>query len=206
MVGEIRDAETARIAIESALTGHMVLTTLHTNDAPGAIVRLQKMGIESFLTASAVDCVVAQRLARKLCSHCKKRAMVPERALVDAGFKVGGDLEAYEPVGCGRCSGSGYRGRIGLFSVMAMSEGIKEMTVAGAPEADLTQVAREEGMLTLREAGLDQGARRRHLDRGSRARLTLKAAPERCRKRCSMSIDFAAVLSKMVRSAPRTST
>jgi type IV pilus assembly protein PilB len=79
---------------------------------------------------------------------------VPENALVEAGFKVGGDLEFYEPVGCGRCSGSGYRGRIGLFSVMAMSERIKEMTVAGAPEADLTQVAREEGMLTLREAGL----------------------------------------------------
>jgi len=154
MVGEIRDAETARIAIESALTGHLVLTTLHTNDAPGAIVRLQKMGIESFLTASAVDCVVAQRLARKLCSHCKKRTAVPQAALVEAGFRVGADVEAYEAVGCGRCTGSGYRGRIGLFSVMAMSERIKEMTVAGAPEAELTQVARQEGMLTLREAGL----------------------------------------------------
>jgi len=154
MVGEIRDAETARIAVESALTGHLVLTTLHTNDAPGAIVRLQKMGIESFLTASAVDCVVAQRLARKLCSHCKKRVMVPQTALIEAGFRVGGDLEAYDAVGCGRCTGSGYRGRIGLFSVMTMSERIKELTVAGAPEAELTQVARAEGMLTLREAGL----------------------------------------------------
>jgi type IV pilus assembly protein PilB len=154
MVGEIRDAETARIAIESALTGHLVLTTLHTNDAPGAIVRLQKMGIESFLTASAVDCVVAQRLARKLCSHCKKRTVVPMAALTEAGFRVGADVEAYEPVGCGRCSGSGYRGRIGLFSVMVMSDRIKEMTVAHAPEAELTQVAREEGMLTLREDGL----------------------------------------------------
>ena len=154
MVGEIRDAETARIAIESALTGHLVLTTLHTNDAPGAIVRLQKMGIESFLTASAVDCVVAQRLARKLCSHCKKRVLVPQTALIEAGFRVGGDLEAYEAVGCGRCTGTGYRGRIGLFSVMPMSERIKELTVAGAPEAELTQVARAEGMLTLREAGL----------------------------------------------------
>ena len=154
MVGEIRDAETARIAVESALTGHLVLTTLHTNDAPGAIVRLQKMGIESFLTASAVDCVVAQRLARKLCSHCKKRTAVPQAALVEAGFRVGADLEAYEAVGCGRCTGSGYRGRIGLFSVMAMSDRIKEMTVAGAPEAELTQIARQEGMLTLREDGL----------------------------------------------------
>jgi type IV pilus assembly protein PilB len=154
MVGEIRDAETARIAVESALTGHLVLTTLHTNDAPGAIVRLQKMGIESFLTASAVDCVVAQRLARKLCSHCKKRALVPQTALIEAGFRVGGDLETYEAVGCGRCTGTGYRGRIGLFSVMTMSERIKELTVAGAPEAELTQIARAEGMLTLREAGL----------------------------------------------------
>ena len=154
MVGEIRDAETARIAIESALTGHLVLTTLHTNDAPGAIVRLQKMGIETFLTSSAVDCVVAQRLARKLCSHCKRRAMAPQAALTEAGFRVAGDLDVYEPVGCGRCSGTGYRGRVGLFSVMVMSDRLKEMTVAAAPEAELTKVAREEGMLTLREDGL----------------------------------------------------
>ena len=154
MVGEIRDAETARIAVEAALTGHLVLTTLHTNDAPGAVVRLQKMGIESFLTASAVDCVVAQRLARKLCSHCKRRAVVPQTALIEAGFRVGADLEAYEAVGCSRCSGTGYRGRVGLFSVMVMSERIKELTVAGATEADLTLLAREEGMLTLREDGL----------------------------------------------------
>jgi type IV pilus assembly protein PilB len=154
MVGEIRDAETARIAIESALTGHLVLTTLHTNDAPGAIVRLQKMGIETFLTASAIECVVAQRLARKLCSHCKRRTLVPMSALSEAGFRVGADLEAYEPGGCARCSGTGYRGRIGLFSVMVMSDRIKEMTVAGVPEGELTKAAREEGMLTLREDGL----------------------------------------------------
>src|SRR5919106_1550406 len=97
MVGEIRDAETARIAIEAALTGHMVLTTLHTNDAPGAVTRLAKMGIESFLTASAVDCVVAQRLARKLCPHCKQRTVISQAALAEAGFRVGADLEAYEP-------------------------------------------------------------------------------------------------------------
>ncbi|MDQ3572906.1 MAG: Flp pilus assembly complex ATPase component TadA [Actinomycetota bacterium] len=156
MVGEIRDAETARIAVEAALTGHLVLSTLHTNDAPGAIVRLQKMGIESFLTASAVDCVIAQRLARKLCSQCKRRGVMPKRALADAGFRVGADLEVYEPVGCARCSGSGYRGRIGLYSVMVMSDRIKEMTVAGVPEAELTGIAREEGMLTLREDGLSK--------------------------------------------------
>jgi type IV pilus assembly protein PilB len=154
MVGEIRDAETARIAVESALTGHMVLSTLHTNDAPGTVVRLAKMGIESFLTASAVDCVVAQRLARTLCTHCKKRVMIPQVALSEAGFRVGADLEAYEPVGCGRCNQSGYRGRIGLFSVMEMSDELKELTVDGASEAVLTAAAREQGMLTLREDGL----------------------------------------------------
>jgi type IV pilus assembly protein PilB len=154
MVGEIRDGETARIAIEAALTGHMMLTTLHTNDAPGAITRLSKMGIESFLTASSVDCVVAQRLARKLCGHCKRRTMIPEQALVDAGFRVGAELEAYEPVGCARCNQSGYRGRVGIFSVMKMSERIKEMTVDQVAEAEIAVAAREEGMLTLREDGL----------------------------------------------------
>jgi type IV pilus assembly protein PilB len=154
MVGEIRDGETARIAIEAALTGHMMLTTLHTNDAPGAITRLTKMGIEAFLTASAVDCVVAQRLARKLCTHCKRRTIVPPQALADAEIRVGGELEAYEPVGCSRCNQSGYKGRVGLYSVMTMSERIKEMVVAQEPEAEIAAVAREEGMLTLREDGL----------------------------------------------------
>jgi type IV pilus assembly protein PilB len=154
MVGEVRDPETARIAIEAALTGHMVLTTLHTNDAPSAITRLQKMGIESFLTASAVDCVVAQRLARMLCPDCKTRTVLGREALETAGFRVGTDLEAWEPVGCGRCGGTGYRGRVGIFSVMRMSEELKDMTVAGAAQADLTRQARSEGMQTLREDGV----------------------------------------------------
>jgi type IV pilus assembly protein PilB len=154
MVGEIRDAETARIAIEAALTGHMMLSTLHTNDAPGAITRLAKMGIEAFLTASAVDCVVAQRLARKLCSHCKERTIVPPDALADADIHFGGELESYESVGCARCNQSGYRGRVGVYSVMKMSEQIKEMIVDQAPEAEITSVAREEGMRTLREDGI----------------------------------------------------
>jgi type IV pilus assembly protein PilB len=156
MVGEIRDEETARIAIEAALTGHMVLTTLHTNDAPGAVARLTKMGIEGFLTASAVDCVVAQRLARQLCTYCKRRTVIAQDALLAAGFRVGADLEAYEPVGCSRCSHTGYRGRIGLFSVMPMSERIKDLTVGSAAEAEISAVAREEGMLTLREDGLQK--------------------------------------------------
>jgi type IV pilus assembly protein PilB len=154
MVGEIRDGETARIAIEAALTGHLVLSTLHTNDAPGAIARLAKMGIESYLIASAVDCIVAQRLARKLCPACKRRTVLRQAALTEAGFRVGADVEAYEPVGCQRCSQSGYRGRIGLFSVMSVSERIKELTIDGAPEAEIAGAAREEGMLTLREDGL----------------------------------------------------
>jgi type IV pilus assembly protein PilB len=154
MVGEIRDGETARIAIEAALTGHMMLTTLHTNDAPGAIVRLTKMGIEAFLIASAVDCVVAQRLARKLCSHCKRRAIVPPQALAEAEIRVGGEVEGYEPVGCSRCNQSGYRGRVGIYSVMALSDHLKEMVVAQASEAEIATVAREDGMLTLREDGL----------------------------------------------------
>jgi type IV pilus assembly protein PilB len=156
MVGEIRDGETARIAIEAALTGHMMLSTLHTNDAPGAITRLTKMGIEAFLIASAVDCVVAQRLARKLCTHCKRRTIVPPQALAEADMRVGGDLEAYEPVGCSRCNQSGYRGRVGIFSVMKLSERIKEMAVDHASEADISTLAREEGMLTLREDGLQK--------------------------------------------------
>jgi len=154
MVGEIRDGETARIAIEAALTGHMMLSTLHTNDAPGAITRLGEMGIEAFLTSSAVDCVVAQRLARKLCTHCKKRAVIPAEALADAGLRVGGEIEAYEPVGCPRCSQSGYRSRIGLYSVMRLGEKIKEMVVSGESEAEIGALAREEGMLELREDGL----------------------------------------------------
>ncbi|HEX2388374.1 MAG TPA: GspE/PulE family protein, partial [Solirubrobacterales bacterium] len=154
MVGEVRDPETARIAVEAALTGHMVLTTLHTNDAPSAITRLQKMGIESFLTASAVDCVVAQRLARTLCPDCKRRIVLERAVLEDAGFRVGADVEAWEPVGCGRCGGTGYRGRVGIFSVMTMTENLKDMTVANAPQAELTRQARSEGMMTLREDGL----------------------------------------------------
>jgi type IV pilus assembly protein PilB len=153
MVGEIRDVETARIAIEAALTGHMMLTTLHTNDAPGAIARLHEMGIEAFLTASAVDCVVAQRLARKLCLHCKRRTIIPAAALAEAGVHAG-DLEAYEPVGCGRCGHSGYQGRVGIYSVMALSKQLKEMTIDHAPETEIAAVARNEGMLTLREDGI----------------------------------------------------
>jgi type IV pilus assembly protein PilB len=153
MVGEIRDAETARIAIEAALTGHMMLSTLHTNDAPGALPRLNDMGIETFLTASAVDCVIAQRLARKLCPSCKRRAIIPGAALAGAGIRVWADVEGYEPVGCPRCANTGYRGRVGLYSAMSMSERLKELTIQQAAEPEIAAVAEEEGMLTLREDG-----------------------------------------------------
>jgi type IV pilus assembly protein PilB len=156
MVGEIRDAETARIAIEAALTGHLVLSTLHTNDAPGTITRLAKMGIESFLTASAVDCIVAQRLARTLCASCKRRAVVSPKSLAEAGFQTTTGIEAYEPVGCSRCGNSGYKGRVGLYSVMKMSERIKDMTVNQASQAEISGIARQEGMATLREDGLSK--------------------------------------------------
>jgi type IV pilus assembly protein PilB len=132
----------------------MMLSTLHTNDAPGAIARLNEMGIESFLTASAVDCVVAQRLARRLCPHCKQRAVIPAAAMADARIEIEGDVEAFEPIGCSRCGQSGYRGRVGIYSVMTLSEQLKEMTVNHAAEPEIAAVARGEGMLTLREAGL----------------------------------------------------
>ncbi len=154
MVGEIRDSETARIGIEAALTGHLVLSTLHTNDAPGTITRLAKMGIESFLTASAVDCIVAQRLARTLCPSCKRRGVIPPSALAEAGFRSATEMEGYEAGGCARCGNTGYRGRVGLYSVMRMTERLKDMTVNHASQAEITNVARQEGMATLREDGL----------------------------------------------------
>jgi type IV pilus assembly protein PilB len=156
MVGEIRDRETAQIAIEGALTGHMVLSTLHTNDAPTAITRLTEMGIEPFLVASAIDVVVAQRLARTLCAHCKKRTIVAADVLRDHGFNAQFDIEAYEPVGCNRCAGMGYKGRIGLYEVMVMSEELRAMTLERAPSDKIVAVAMREGMRRLREDGLDK--------------------------------------------------
>ncbi len=156
MVGEIRDRETAQIAIEAALTGHLVLSTLHTNDAPGAISRLIEMGIEPFLVGSAVDCVVAQRLARLLCEECKKRVTLPAEVMRANGFNVGLDLECYEPVGCARCGGSGYKGRVGLYEVMWVSETIRSLAVAREPAETIAHAAVHEGMMRLREDGLEK--------------------------------------------------
>jgi type IV pilus assembly protein PilB len=156
MVGEIRDGETAKIAVESALTGHLVLSTLHTNDAPSAITRLTEMGIEPFLTASAVCTVVAQRLVRQLCNYCKKRTMLSSSALEKAGFNVAFDLEAYEPVGCNRCGGSGYKGRTGLYEVMAISDDIRELTIERSSADEVRKVAVSQGMRPLRADGFEK--------------------------------------------------
>jgi type IV pilus assembly protein PilB len=156
MVGEIRDRETAQIAVESALTGHLVLSTLHTNDAPSAITRLIEMGVEPFLVASALDCVVAQRLARMLCPSCKKRTIIPAKALQQNGYRARMELEAYEAVGCRRCGGSGYRGRLGLYEVMKMSPEIQTLALERSPAEAIRDVAVSQGMTRLRDDGLQK--------------------------------------------------
>jgi type IV pilus assembly protein PilB len=156
MVGEIRDKETAKIAVESALTGHLVLSTLHTNDAPSAITRLIEMGVEPFLVASALECVVAQRLARQLCPHCKRRTIIGAKALRESGYKARMELEAYEPVGCRRCAGSGYRGRVGIYEVMMMSPEVQALALERSPSEALRDVACRQGMTRLRDDGLNK--------------------------------------------------
>jgi type IV pilus assembly protein PilB len=157
MVGEIRDADTAKIAVEAALTGHLVLSTLHTNDAPSAITRLTEMGIPPFLTASAIDCVVAQRLARRLCAYCKKRTVLKVDRLQGAGFADAAfDIEAFEPVGCARCGHSGYKGRVGLYEVMTVSDEIREMTIDRTSADVMRAKAVEQGMRLLKDDGLEK--------------------------------------------------
>ncbi len=162
LIGEIRDRETAMISIEAALTGHLVLSTLHTNDAPSAITRLTEMEVETFLVASAVDCVVAQRLARKLCDKCKQAYAPEPQELLEAGLpesRLGEAKELFRPVGCASCSNTGYRGRMGLYEVMGMSEEIERLTVERASSDAIRAVAIEQGMITLREDGLDKALR-----------------------------------------------
>jgi type IV pilus assembly protein PilB len=151
MVGEIRDRETAHIAVEAALTGHLVLSTLHTRDAPSALGRLIDMGIEPFLVSSAIDCIVAQRLVRMLCKHCKRPLKVSEAVLAEHGLA---GAEPYEAVGCSRCGGSGYRGRLGLYEVMSVSEPIRALILERASVDAMVEIAVGEGMLRLRDDGL----------------------------------------------------
>jgi type IV pilus assembly protein PilB len=153
MVGEIRDRQTAHIAVEAALTGHLVLSTLHTRDAPAALGRLIDMGIEPFLVSSAVDCIVAQRLVRMLCPHCKRSQKVAESVLAEHGLS---GAEPYEPVGCPRCSGSGYRGRVGIYEVMSVSEPIRALILQRAAVDEMVAVAEREGMRRLRDDGLQK--------------------------------------------------
>ncbi|GMA33821.1 hypothetical protein GCM10025876_39220 [Demequina litorisediminis] len=152
LLGEVRDGETAQIAIEAALTGHLVLSTLHTNDAPSALTRLIEMDIEPFLVGSAVDCVVAQRLARRLCSHCAVEYVVEDEAEIPAnvGFVSGSPLPTVlRPAGCQRCSGTGYRGRVALHEVMSVNEEIERLAVARASAAEIARAAQDNGMETL---------------------------------------------------------
>jgi len=157
LLGEIRDHETAQIAVEAALTGHLVLSTLHTNDAPSAITRLTEMGIEPFLVGSALDCVLAQRLARRLCPKCKEAYTPSRELLVDARFPWGADEPPptlYRPIGCSACSKTGYKGRLALHEVMAVSEEIERLAVEHASALAISKVALEQGMITLRNDGL----------------------------------------------------
>ncbi len=153
LVGEIRDGETAQVAVEAALTGHLLLSTLHTNDAPSAVTRLVEMGIEPFLVASALDAVVAQRLARRLCRNCREMRDPDPALLEKIGLTLPPGTKVGEPVGCGRCSNTGYRGRVALHEVMAVSEGIQRLTVAQASGVEIRNLALEEGMVPLREDG-----------------------------------------------------
>jgi type IV pilus assembly protein PilB len=152
MVGEIRDTESALIGIEAALTGHLVLSSLHTNDAPSSLTRLVEMGIEPFLVSSSIECVVAQRLVRRLCPSCRRQTTVPAGAL--DGSADSSPVTVYDSVGCDRCAGTGYRGRVGVFEVMTLTEEIRALVVERASADRIAAVAIEQGMSTLREDGM----------------------------------------------------
>jgi type IV pilus assembly protein PilB len=156
LVGEIRDFETAEIAVKAALTGHLVLSTLHTNDAPSTVNRLMNMGIEPFLVASSVNLICAQRLVRRICTKCKTEQPTPAPALVQAGFSHD-DAQHVVPMkgaGCDKCNNTGYKGRVGLYEVMEVSDSLRELILMGASAIELRRKALEEGMITLRMSGL----------------------------------------------------
>ncbi|OFC31122.1 ATPase, T2SS/T4P/T4SS family [Acidithiobacillus caldus] len=158
MVGEVRDLETAETAIKAAQTGHLVLATLHTNDAPQSLTRLENMGIPTYNIAGAVHLVMAQRLARKLCPVCKTPLKIPEQALLEAGFAVD-DLQGWRPLGpkgCDECNQTGYKGRIGLYQVMPVSDAMRDIIMRGGTSMDLARQAQTEGVLSMRQAGLQR--------------------------------------------------
>ena len=157
MVGEIRDLETAEIAVKAAQTGHLVLSTLHTNDAPQTLNRLMQMGIEPFNIVSAVILIIAQRLARRLCEHCKTPAYLPDATLIATGFKIEelNTLQIYSPVGCERCT-NGYKGRIGIYQMMTLSDPMRALILEGGNAMQLAQLAKSEGINDLRSSGLNK--------------------------------------------------
>jgi len=156
LVGEIRDFETAEIAVKAALTGHLVLSTLHTNDAPSTISRLMNMGIEPFLVATSVNLICAQRLVRRICGNCKEQLDVPEQALIDAGYSPDEvkTTKIYHGKGCTTCNKGGYKGRTGLYEVMEINDELRELILVGASALELKKKAIEQGMITLRRSGL----------------------------------------------------
>jgi type IV pilus assembly protein PilB len=158
LVGEIRDFETAEIAIKAALTGHLVLSTLHTNDAPSTISRLMNMGIEPFLVATSVNLIQAQRLIRRICKDCKREHSTPPEALMEVGFTAedAKSLKSFKGKGCSTCNNTGYKGRIGLYEVMEVNDDIRELILIGASSLELRKKAIEDGMITLRESGLQK--------------------------------------------------
>jgi len=157
MVGEVRDLETADIAIKAAQTGHLVLSTVHTNDAPSTLSRLLNMGVAPFNVASSVILITAQRLARKLCVHCKKPADIPPEALLRAGFAhedLDGSWQPYAPIGCDHCKGTGYKGRIGVYEVMPISDDMRQLIMRNGNAIDIAEQAAKEGVRNLRQSGL----------------------------------------------------
>lgn len=158
LVGEIRDFETAEIAIKAALTGHMVLSTLHTNDAPSTVSRLMNMGIEPFLVATSVNLIQAQRLIRRICANCKEEHSVPTEALLEVGFSSdeAGKVQTFKGRGCDKCNGTGYKGRVGLYEVLEMTDDLRELILIGASALELKKKAIDTGMITLRQSGLEK--------------------------------------------------
>jgi type IV pilus assembly protein PilB len=158
MVGEIRDFETAEIGVKAALTGHLVLSTLHTNDAPSTVNRLLNMGVEPFLVASSINLIMAQRLVRVLCPQCKEETAVTPEALIDIGTpaELAAGMRCYHGTGCTHCNGTGYKGRIALYEVMPMSDGIRDAVLSGASSAEIKRAAIDSGMSTLRRSGINK--------------------------------------------------
>jgi type IV pilus assembly protein PilB len=158
LVGEIRDLETAEIAVKAALTGHLVLSTLHTNDAPSTLTRLLNMGVATFLVASSVNIIVAQRLVRKLCIFCKRKTQIDKEKLLGLGLEEQeiGTAELNEPVGCTECSGTGYKGRCGIYEVLTMTPKLQEMVLSEATVMEIRKMAVEQGMISMRRSALNK--------------------------------------------------